>query len=837
MSVRYRCSCGRTLNAHDEHILRQLSLHLQAEFPAILTHSSAISRHAADLMRSLLQNSVGPKLFVKVFRELHMLRHDRLEMQYLSAVKYNMDRRRMDDQSNLEAFFGSATVGSSEIPKPFSDFDDKLGYAGWVPTTTYLRTVYTALLDEFRPLIDKELMVIDGKVLKGDHSFKLVKRIARVKGTSVFQAMYTMCNEYEQIRMMMFVPSKGHLHLRMPLQELRKAYDLYGHSQPEFVFTDDVNCDRRLLEEELLSLQHNVLHTGVSPYEELPCLEIPDSVRIVAIRRREAMDDALHYLMEEASRSRISVAFNCIWSRDDPSKVSTIQIAHAQNVYILQLGVHEVLPVILSCFLASNAIIKVGRKLGAQFAKINRTYGIHCTGSLEIGTFCRERGYLSNESQTLLDICARVLGSRLVFERLAALSNTVPINLNHEQAKNAALAPWAMLMVHQCIKDLPVLGRRIFGVPEVGAHIAWHPVNRDRPAAYGTIQRISSDTSTQLPSRRGKWVVISVSQILIPGQVLPLIDMALQDFQSVPFEITVSQSELRTWRPVELSPLLDEAAVAPDNRTLLYDLSINNVDHPDEASSDSDSESDSESEHGFTNQAHGGNGHSLASSSSVTSSNVDLTSDEDALSSSPLKTRVLKDIFHVMDMVKVSKRHGAAKEFSRKLRDSLFICDEEDRANIEAHLLSQGQSWESMLKSKPWWIYRRVRRIVPSPEKLLPVVKDLFHTYGPLTCAKTGRTLFDDNTVKIAERVLKAIEAGHVSDPPGISFYFKMGQDRFGLPLYRCSRGTNSVEGGIHQNVIRKFGSFGASPHLADCALADYRLRHNIDVRIFCNMN
>ncbi|KAH8553886.1 hypothetical protein BGW37DRAFT_548126 [Umbelopsis sp. PMI_123] len=258
MSVRYRCSCGRTLLAHEEHILCQLPLHLQAEFPAILTHSSAISRRAADLMKSLLQNSVGPKRFVKVLRELHMLRHDRLEMQYLSAMKYNMDRRRMDGQSNLEAFFGSATVGSSEIPKPFSDFDDKLGYAGWVPTTTYLRTV-----------------------LKGDHSFKLVKRIARVKGTSVFQAMYTMCNEYEQIRMMMFVPSKGHLHLRMPLQELRKAYDLYGHSQPEFVFTDDVNCDRRLLEEELPSLQHNVLHTGVSPYEELPCLEIPDSVHSV----------------------------------------------------------------------------------------------------------------------------------------------------------------------------------------------------------------------------------------------------------------------------------------------------------------------------------------------------------------------------------------------------------------------------------------------------------------------------------------------------------------------------------------------------------------------------
>ncbi|KAG2203816.1 hypothetical protein INT45_001097, partial [Circinella minor] len=57
-----------------------------------------------------------------------------------------------------------------------------------------------------------------------------------------------------------------------------------------------------------------------------------------------------------------------------------------------------------------------------------------------------------------------------------------------------------------------------------------------------------------------------------------------------------------------------------------------------------------------------------------------------------------------------------------------------------------------------------------------------------------------------------------------------MGNDRDGLPLYRCCRGTNSLEGGIYQNVIHKFGSFGASPALADGVLADYQLRHNIDV-------
>ncbi|KAI7887971.1 uncharacterized protein EV154DRAFT_325273 [Mucor mucedo] len=35
---------------------------------------------------------------------------------------------------------------------------------------------------------------------------------------------------------------------------------------------------------------------------------------------------------------------------------------------------------------------------------------------------------------------------------------------------------------------------------------------------------------------------------------------------------------------------------------------------------------------------------------------------------------------------------------------------------------------------------------------------------------------------------------------------------------------------GVHQNIIRKFASFNAGPALTDCALADYRLRHNMTV-------
>jgi hypothetical protein len=59
-----------------------------------------------------------------------------------------------------------------------------------------------------------------------------------------------------------------------------------------------------------------------------------------------------------------------------------------------------------------------------------------------------------------------------------------------------------------------------------------------------------------------------------------------------------------------------------------------------------------------------------------------------------------------------------------------------------------------------------------------------------------------------------------------------MGKDKDGLPLYRCYRGTNSLEDDAHQNTIRKFGLFGASPQLTDAAMAVYRLRYNLGVSI-----
>ena len=73
---------------------------------------------------------------------------------------------------------------------------------------------------------------------------------------------------------------------------------------------------------------------------------------------------------------------------------------------------------------------------------------------------------------------------------------------------------------------------------------------------------------------------------------------------------------------------------------------------------------------------------------------------------------------------------------------------------------------------------------------------------------------------------------GFYSDPHGINLYTIQWQDKDRLSVYHWKCGTNNVEGGIHQNIIKYFGSYNASPRFAVNLLCDYCLYHNLQVHV-----
>ncbi|KAJ7658753.1 hypothetical protein DFH06DRAFT_1407245 [Mycena polygramma] len=209
----------------------------------------------------------------------------------------------------------------------------------------------------------------------------------------------------------------------------------------------------------------------------------------------------------------------------------------------------------------------------------------------------------------------------------------------------------------------------------------------------------------------------------------------------------------------------------------------------------------------------------------------------DALSeyASLIRSRVLKDVFHVFNMLYISRTHGLRVPFSRALRDALLIPHPADKAQIEAYLKTKNVTWEDMLRFHPKWLWRHCRRTILPPEDLYPLVHAVFMTWGSLKDGKTGIPLFNSAAWKVAKNILEPIKNGFISDPPGVQLYYCIGFDEKagGLPIYRCLRGTNMVEGGVHTHLLVKLPSHGASVrHMVACLL-DFVLRHNLHVGHF----
>jgi len=196
-----------------------------------------------------------------------------------------------------------------------------------------------------------------------------------------------------------------------------------------------------------------------------------------------------------------------------------------------------------------------------------------------------------------------------------------------------------------------------------------------------------------------------------------------------------------------------------------------------------------------------------------------------------LRSRILGDVWHLFHQFPIPLHHGLRHPFSRALSSAIFFTDPGDRRAVEEVLQKMGNmTYEAKLLCKPKWVLARVRRYVPPPEILFDRVAAVIKTFGPLKDSTTGQPLFTEKAWDVMKNILEHIRRGYYSDLPGIPLYFEVGKDRHGLTLYRCCRGTNDLEGGVHQNLIRRFTSFNVSPRRAVNMILDYAVCHNMQV-------
>jgi hypothetical protein len=387
-----------------------------------------------------------------------------------------------------------------------------------------------------------------------------------------------------------------------------------------------------------------------------------------------------------------------------------------------------------------------------------------------------------------------------------------------------------------------------------------------------------------------------VDEVTLPGYEPALYKLPLCQLGPPPFSLVTSKSMLRTRNssPPAVPPITSADSFAlpddiamypppqilhPDNIEQINQNIIRSSDFETDEESDDDDDDDDNSQNGsfsefdaekiaqqrntiqqsmiseapsassFSTSTSGKNPSASSSSSKqLNSSNWEKTlsaashsfpsltqpSDKDLKA---LLTRILEDIFHVIDRLLrlLSKSHSAYKAFAFAFSQAIFIYDRNDREAVEAILDKHNLTWDYALHIKKTAIHRRVRRYVPPPDILCQALETLFACWQDVPCSLDPKRgpLFDEKARKQVKNILQTARLGLMSDPPGIPLYYKIGVDCNGLPYYRCVRGTNSIEGGIHMQLRRTFGSLHASPELTDALLCNIRHRHNTTVGCF----
>ncbi|KAI7874434.1 uncharacterized protein EV154DRAFT_569718 [Mucor mucedo] len=809
MTVKYKCTNDKTpdsFNGYDKGLVQQLPRIYAKEFPAILTESSGISTRLAKLMRPLFQSGVGPQRLSKVLRVIHTEHIDELQFQYYKKMVEKLQNPTMIDCLRKKRDGGS--VSYDEI----SSFGDKQKYAGYIPCANYLSHVYSSLIEEFVLFMDQLTSMTDGIILKGDHSFKIIKHMGKTNGTSVFSSLYTVMNEYEEIRMQVLAHTKSLKELSGSFGSMMESYRRYEFDMPLVFYTDNVAADKNTLEAYIPSLSDNVRaividkSTGdanVSSQDQFPPAVLPESIAIEIRDTAQGIDESCQKILDtidvDDNSSEIFVGFHS-------------QIYHEESNTIFLFRIfsfdRDTFPGKLKEIIASKRIRKIGKNVGGDLTRLKR-YVSETNGELELGTYCFSRNAISSSRKLLSDICNVILKIHLPKSNDVRLSNWEALELSDQQKRYAFWDAYVAIAVYNSVKGMQLVNKYVTKNTPVGTFVVVFPRSASKAvtaAAFGYIadsndpesHDFSLQNSIFTPLEKTDMALIKFVKVKRPGLILDKYKAAnsgcedrsvtLEMFGDVPFLAYVEYKCLRT-----------------------ASESINLKDIHSETLTES----------------------TVPANISFSSSNAPVRLDEHKSTSekATVPSRVLKDAFHLIEQIPISLRHGMAKDFKRRFRDCLFAVNEEDKKKVEEYVISIGSDRATHLVNNPDFIWERVRRSIPPPNELASLVQDCFDKYANLVCIKTGHPLFDKESILASKRVMDQIEAGYVSDiVDGPPLYTEKGFDKNGLMRYACSRGTSSVEGSCHFNIIRKFSSFNAGPRLTNMALYDYRLFHNINM-------
>ncbi|KAJ7195718.1 hypothetical protein B0H12DRAFT_1169101 [Mycena haematopus] len=852
--------CGKNYQGTDPWIIHQLPEFVQRAFPASLSARGGLDTDQMDVMKATFAGHFGADPFSKMVRELKVLHHDRLEAMYYCAALH----------------FGFR--GPKQVPQ-FSKFDDPLSYAGYAPSTRYLKSMFAAWFSAHRVLIDRVMSSLSAAIIKADHTYKTIDHQCCLPGGEpIHSAMYSTVNTDEEVRAYAFTLTQSFPPLREVYERMQIELRRHGHSQTQLMYTDNPRAERKFHESVNPSLCEGVRHIVLDPFKDLPPFK-PSGVSINYFSSQPAIDSACDGILETLSSLPpgetliISLAIKC-----SAEALNMIQVRFSEKAYVFrvaQMKSKAHVPACLLSILTNKQIVKIGPCIRQSMQSISAAWSmpdsdfINSSSVVDLSHIAKVKGVLSDVTSSLPTLAGTVLKQSLPD---FAYISTHDWNgdITEDDVQKLVQEVDCISQIYERLMKidsvgLPLQPSQIRAGQLVTLVIGKAPLVEGELVAHNGSWPSPSDANVQMKISTAS-TVIKLTKLLVPGFIVARHGQTLQWLMDHGEHAIVQIRTLRSRSVTPPHPSDHDTSLGvpapmnpPSPHASDHDTSMSG---PAPRNPPSTSTSSQESQPLSLNSGHQLNPTPESQNDSTVDEDLEDTdhSEDDNLGNSTegtviealrhtqeiiqqpkigttLASRVLDDAYHFMDRLLrlLSKKHSIFNEFAHQFSETIFIRDKDDEAKVRAVLEKKNIKWEYAIRAKKSALNQRIRRYIPPPEKLAADLKTLFDSFKDIRDSvdrAPGREhlFFSKDARKTADTLLETARLGFVSDPPGIALYYVRGKDRDGLTLYRTIRGTNSVEGGVHMLIRRIFGSLRASPELTEATISNWFLRRNRSV-------
>ncbi|KAJ7920859.1 hypothetical protein B0H13DRAFT_2419578 [Mycena leptocephala] len=608
-------------------------------------------------------------------------------------------------------YLAAANFYGQPVTTPFSAFDDPNGYAGSVPSVKCLKAMFTDFISANPPpglsalphriFIERDIATLPLDAAKADHTFDVLKHTGRVKGERIFAALYTILNQFEEIR--------GHsLTFSKLLQFLKEMYDGIlqglidsGNLPTQVLYTDSPQAERNFPESINSSLSKDA--ESVTDWTDCPPFLRTSNFPTINVSDPMVIEDLASEILAEVTAvtspsqlSFVALAMKTDLQSDDRLHARTIQLRTKDKIYIFDIAAFtsptNLLPSLRAIF-TNPSIIKVGLSIRETLQTIS-----------EVLSVPELQDVLAAKNPPLLDLGKYAKLKGATNEPLSSL-HALAASAAQNQQKQAETDGQLVTLVQGC---KPVAEGCI-----IGRHIGYLDAVMDDA---GHTKRINVSASRSL---------IQISKVLVPGAISSLHHQTMEWIFAHGKQAVVTTSQLHTRGMTPPSPAnpLSRGFVAP-TQLPIFDVEDEfhitySVTHLSDSEEDSDDDSDPEEDEygqlafqvqldpdlnedspdprqgieGEFQAAHNDtpmnpmveglqHAHTLLSA---------------AVESEKLPSRVLDDAFHFMDRLLrlLSKKHSAFKAFSHDFSEAIFIRDKSDVLAVQAVLKQHGIDWDS----------------------------------------------------------------------------------------------------------------------------------------------